>query len=137
VILTVTPHINENGLVSMEINQEVSDQSENVQAGGESYPSFFERSVNTTLTVKHNQTIVMGGLIKENKSDGRTGVPILNRIPILGFLFGKKSASITKAELIILITPRVITSLEDVDAVTEEFKKKVKQTTNSVSTKIF
>jgi general secretion pathway protein D len=137
VILTVTPHINENGLVSMEINQEVSDQSENVQAGGESYPSFFERSVNTTLTVKHNQTIVMGGLIKENKSDGKTGVPILNRIPILGFLFGKKSASITKAELIILITPRVITSLEDVDAVTEEFKKKVQQTINSVSNKIF
>ncbi|RZB38049.1 MAG: general secretion pathway protein D [Desulfobacteraceae bacterium Eth-SRB2] len=137
VILTVTPHINENGLVSMEISQEVSEQSENVQAGGESYPSFFERSVNTSLTVKHNQTIVMGGLIKENKSDGRTGVPILNRIPILGFLFGKKSASISKAELIILITPRVITSLEDVDAVTEEFKKKVQQTINSVNAKIF
>jgi general secretion pathway protein D len=137
VILTVTPHINENGLVSMEISQEVSDQSENVQAGGESYPSFFERSVNTTLTVKHNQTIVMGGLIKENKSDGRTGVPILNRIPILGFLFGKKSKTITKAELIILITPRVITSLEDVDAVTAEFKKKVEQTINSVNAKIF
>ena len=137
VILTVTPHINENGLVSMEITQEVSDQSENVQAGGESYPSFFERSVNTTLTVKHNQTLVMGGLIKENKSGGRTGVPILNRIPILGFLFGKKSASITKSELIILITPRVITSLDDVDAVTEEFKKKVQQTVNSVNAKIF
>lgn len=137
VILTVTPHINENGLVSMEIRQEVSDQSENVQAGGESYPSFFERSVATTLTVKHNQTIVMGGLIKENKSDGRSGVPVLNRIPILGFLFGKKSASINKTELIILITPQVITSLEDVDAITEEFKKKVDQTIKTTGTKLF
>jgi general secretion pathway protein D len=135
VILTVTPHINENGLVSMEVSQEVSDQSENIQAGGEAYPSFFERSVNTTLTVKHNQTIVLGGLIKENKTDGRTGVPILNRIPILGFLFGKKSASVNKTELIILITPRVITSLDDVDAVTKEFKEKVKQTINRVNAK--
>ena len=127
VILTVTPHITENGLVSMDVRQEVSDQSENVQAGGQTYPSFFQRSVNTTLTVKHNQTIVLGGLIKENKSDGRSGVPILNRIPILGFLFGKKSRSTTKTELIILITPRVIASLDDVDAVTEEFKKKISE----------
>jgi len=136
VILTVTPHINENGLVSMEISQEVSKQSKYVNAGGEDYLSFSQRTVDTTLTVKHNQTIVLGGLIEENKTDGRTGVPILNRIPILGFLFGKKSASIEKKELIILITPRVITSLEDVNAVTEEFKKKVQQTINSVNSKL-
>ena len=137
IILTVTPHISETGMVSMEISQEVSDQSENVEAGGESYPSFFERSVNTTLTVKDDQTIVLGGLIKENKSDGRAGVPILGSIPIIGFLFGKRGSSITKAELIILITPRIIINLEDVDAVTEEFKKKVGQTIKSVNTKIF
>lgn len=124
IILTVTPHINETGLVSMEISQEVSEQSSEVQVGGESYPSFFDRSVNTTLTVKDNQTIVIGGLIRQSKSKGTTGVPGLIKIPIIGFLFGKSKDTVDKKELIILITPRVITSLEDVDAVTSDFKKK-------------
>ncbi len=125
IILSVTPHINEHGLVTMEISQEVSEQSENVQVGDKNYPSFYNRSVNTTLTVKHSQTIVIGGLIKETRSDGASGAPWLVDIPVIRFLFGKETKSISKTELIIMITPRVITSLEDVDAVTEEFKAKV------------
>jgi len=124
IILTVTPHISESGLVSMEISQEVSEQSEEILVGGEFYPSFFDRSVKTTLTVKDNQTIVIGGLIRQSSSQGTAGVPELTKIPIIGFLFGKKKKSVDKKELIILITPRVIASLEDVDAVTNDFKKK-------------
>ena len=124
IILTVTPHINETGLVSMEISQEVSEQSGEVLVGGLRYPRFFDRSVNTTLTVKDNQTIVIGGLIRQSKSLGTTGVPYLNKIPILGFLFRNQEDKVEKKELIILITPRVIASLEDVDAVTNDFKKK-------------
>lgn len=126
VILSVTPHINERGLVSMDISQEVSEQSQNVLVGDNEYPSFFKRSVTTSLTVNDGQTIAIGGLIKETKSDGTSGVPLLSRIPIIGFLFGKDTKSISKTELIILITPRVITSLEDVDTVTREFKSKTK-----------
>ena len=124
VILSVTPHINERGLVSMDISQEVSEQSQNVLVGDKEYPSFFKRSVTTSLTVNDGQTIAIGGLIKETKSDGTSGVPLFSRIPIIGFLFGKDTKSISKTELIILITPRVITSLEDVDTVTQEFKSK-------------
>ena len=126
VILSVTPHINERGLVSMDISQEVSEQSQNVLVGDKEYPSFFKRSVTTSLTVNDGQTIAIGGLIKETKSGGTSGVPLLSRIPIIGFLFGKDTKSISKTELIILITPRVITSLEDVDTVTQEFKSKTK-----------
>jgi len=129
-MLTVTPHINERRLVTMDINQEVSDRSHDVSVGGKDYPSFFKRSVNTTLTVKHGQTIVIGGLMKHSKSDGESGVPWLVKIPVLGFLFGKKTASFSKSELIILITPHVITTLDDVDAVTDEFKTKVRNVTN-------
>jgi len=129
-ILTVTPHINERRLVTMDIKQEVSDQSHDVSVGGKDYPSFFKRSVNTTLTVKHGQTIVIGGLMKHSKSDGESGVPWLVKIPVLGFLFGKKTASFSKSELIILITPHVITTLDDVDEVTDEFKTKVRNVTN-------
>jgi len=117
-------------LVTMAINQEVSDQSHDVSVGGKTDPSFFKRSVNTTLTVKHGQTIVIGGLMKHSKGDGESGVPWLVKIPVLGFLFGKKTASFSQSELILLITPHVITTLEDVDEVTDEFKTKVKNVMN-------
>jgi general secretion pathway protein D len=125
VLLSVTPHINERGLVTMDINQEVSEQSQYVGVGGNEYPSFYKRSVNTTLTVKHAQTIVIGGLIKQTKSEGSAGTPWLSKIPIIRYFFGKEKKSVSKTELIILITPHVIVSLDDIDAVTEEFKNKV------------
>ena len=125
VLLSVTPHINERGLVTMDINQEVSEQSQYVGVGGQDYPSFYKRSVNTSLTVAHAQTIVIGGLIRETKSEGAAGTPCLISIPIVQYVFGKETESVSKTELIILITPNVITSLDDVDAVTEEFKSKV------------
>lgn len=125
VILTVTPHINEGGLVTMDISQEVSEQSTDVAVAGKAYPSFYKRSINTTLTVKHGQTLVIGGLIKETESDSMAGVPWLSRIPLLRYFFGKDIKGKSKTEMIVMITPRVIINLEDVDAVTEEFKKKV------------
>ncbi|PIP47967.1 MAG: type II secretion system protein GspD [Deltaproteobacteria bacterium CG23_combo_of_CG06-09_8_20_14_all_51_20] len=125
VILTVIPHINEGGLVTMDISQEVSEQSANVSVAGKSYPSFYKRSINTTLTVKHGQTLVIGGLIKETESDSMAGVPWLSRIPLLRYFFGKDIKGKSKTEMIVMITPRVIINLEDVDAVTEEFKKKI------------
>jgi general secretion pathway protein D len=126
VILSVTPHINEFGLVSMDLNQEVSNQLENnVQVGTSSMPSFFKRSVTTSLTVMHGQTIVIGGLIEQTENKGFSGVPCLGGVPVMQYLFGKKSDSVDKKELILLITPRVISNLEDVDTITEEFKNKV------------
>ena len=132
VMLTVTPHINERGLVTMDIYQEVSDLAENVEVAGVSYPSFFKRTVSTTLTVGHGQTIVLGGLIRENKSGGRSGVPLLMDIPILGYLFGATNRSLSKTELIILLTPRVISTLDEVAAVTKEFESKVSEAVRTI-----
>ncbi len=126
VILAVTPHINENGLVSMAVNQEVSEQAEQVEVGeGDKRLSFFKRSVDTTLTVKNGQTIVIGGLIRETKSDTTAGVPCMGDVPVLSYLFGKKTSSTNKNELIIFITPKVIASLEDIDIVSEEFRNRI------------
>ena len=135
IILSVTPHINDNGLVSMEISQEVSEQGDGVEVLGEQYPSFLERRVDTTLTVKHAQTIVIGGLITETRNQGNSGVPVLSRLPIFGYLFGSHSQSFNKTELIIMITPHVIVSLDDVDAVTREFKSKLGNALDSLSHK--
>ncbi len=125
VILSVTPHINERGLVSLDISQEVSEQSTGVQVGEDLLPSFFKRTVQTTLTVKHQQTIVIGGLIKETKQNGVSGVPCLIRVPFLKWGFGTEKMSVDKTEMIVLITPHVITSLDDVETVTTEFREKL------------
>ena len=125
VLLAVTPHINERGLVTMDVYQEVSEQSEDVVVAGESFPSFFKRVVQTSLTVQHGQTIVLGGLIRENKSKAASGVPWLVRLPVIGFIFGSTRDVFDKTELIIMLTPVVIVDLDDVDAVTEGFKSKV------------
>jgi general secretion pathway protein D len=125
VLLAVTPHINERGLVTMDVYQEVSEQAEDVVVAGDSFPSFFKRVVQTSLTVRHGQTIVLGGLIRENKSKGARGVPWLVRLPIIGFIFGSTRDAFDKTELIIMLTPVVIVDLDDVDAVTEGFKSKV------------
>jgi general secretion pathway protein D len=125
VILDVTPHINEHGLVTMDVSQEVSSVGELVKVAGQDYYTFNKRKVVTALTVKHNQAIVIGGLISDQKNDAATGLPWLVKIPLIRWLFGVETKSVSKSELIVMITPRVITSLEDVDAVSEEFKKKV------------
>lgn len=126
VILAVTPHINEYGLVSMDVNQEVSEAADQVEVGeGDSRLSFFKRSVNTALTVRNGQTIVIGGLIRETKSDTTAGIPCMGDVPVFSYLFGKKTSSSNKTELIIFITPKVIASLEDVDIVSEEFRNRI------------
>ncbi len=126
VILSVTPHINEFGLVSMDVNQEVSEAADQVDIGnGQTRQSFFKRSVNTTLTVRNGQTIVIGGLIRENKTDGVAGIPCLGQVPVLSYVFGTKKRTLDKTELIIFITPKVIASLEDVDVVSEEFRQRI------------
>ncbi|MBN1832520.1 MAG: type II secretion system secretin GspD [Deltaproteobacteria bacterium] len=127
IILAVTPHINDRGLVSMDISQEVSETGEGQSVGGNTYPSFRQRRVNTSLTVGDGQTIVMGGLMREKEQEIDSGVPFFSSIPILGFLFGKETRSREKTDLMLFITPRVIVNLSDVDAITQEFKQKVNQ----------
>ncbi len=124
IILTVTPHINEGGLVNMDISQEVSEPAGTVLVSGKEYPSFSKRNVKTNLTVGNDQTIVIAGLIKQTKSESTSGVPFLSRLPYFGFLFGKEVNSDDKTELIAFITPRVIANLDEIDAITHEFQEK-------------
>lgn len=133
-ILKVTPHINENGMVSMDIDQEISEVADNTfDVAGIAYPSFSKRTVATSLAVKHQQTIVIGGLMKETKRVLKAGVPGLKEIPVFGFLFGKDSNKTSKRELIILITPHVIVNLADIDDITSEVKTRLDQARQNMS----
>ncbi|AIY64585.1 secretin N-terminal domain-containing protein [Pseudoalteromonas piratica] len=107
VILNVTPNINAQGLVSLEVSQEVSEAGEDKIPGINS-PIILNRSIKTFVSAKSGQTIVLGGLISENNSNNESKVPFLGDIPILGNLFVKGSDSKVRTELVILITPKVL-----------------------------
>jgi general secretion pathway protein D len=127
VILTVKPQINEMKAVVLDITQEVSEVGPAREiAGAGKFPSFTKREAKTTITAEDKQTIVIGGLIREIKSKDYEGIPILSDIPLLGYLFRYTTDIIKKTELIILMTPHVVTSKDEADLITQEFKEKVK-----------
>ena len=124
IILTVTPHINEGGYVTLDVNQEVSEAQTNTLGGTDS-PIIRKRTAKTTMVVKDNQTLVVGGLILETRDGTREGIPVLSKIPILGYLFGSTKSQVTKTELVLLISPRVVNTIEEGDALTEQVKDRV------------
>ena len=107
VILRVTPRVNQNGLVTLDITQEVSDAVKNTTSGIDS-PTIEQRKISSTVSVHSGDTIALGGLISENVSKSNGGVPFLERIPILGAEFRNSDDSKNRNELVILITPRVV-----------------------------
>ena len=125
VVLSVRPHINSGGLVTLEISQEVSDVQEGVTTTGLNSPTINKRSAQTTVAVQSGDTMVLGGLIKDDKNAGSSGLPLLSDIPIFGALFGAKTDATTRRELIITITPRVVNDNQQAREVTAEFRKKL------------
>ena len=104
--LSVTPTINAQGLVVLQINQSISNTLEGSTVAGS--PSIFERSVTTEVLAQSGQTVMLAGLMSENTSKSNTKVPFLGDLPFLGKLFQGEKETSSKTELIILITPRVI-----------------------------
>ncbi len=123
--LTVTPKINEERLVTLSINQEVSQVNEASQTVAGAPPSFFSRQIQTSVVVNDKQSLILGGLIEDKKDNSRAGVPWLYKIPGIGWLFGAKKDAIRKTELLMLITPHVITNSREAKAVTEEFQSRL------------
>jgi general secretion pathway protein D len=124
VMLSVTPRVNAGGQVTMEINQEVSNAVPTTSSGIDS-PTIQKRAAQSTVTVRSDETIVLAGLIKEEKSKGTEGLPLLASIPLLGGLFGTQNWADNRTELIILITPRVIADTPDAEAITREYRARM------------
>ncbi|MDH3314422.1 MAG: type II secretion system secretin GspD [Gammaproteobacteria bacterium] len=123
VILSVTPRVNAGGLVTMEISQEVSDVSPNPDAP--LAPTIQQRKINSTVAIQSGETVVLGGLIRENDSFTSSGIPGLYNIPIIGFLFGQTSDERSRTELVVLITPRAVQGAEEARQITNEFRDKM------------
>lgn len=126
VILKVTPRVNSSGLVLLDIAQEVSDVNTN-QGSNIDSPTIATRRVATSIAVQDGQVIALGGLFRDSKSFGKNGIPILSRIPVLGsLLFGNTSDTQRRTELVVLLKPRVVRSIEDGQAITEELRAKLR-----------
>lgn len=124
VMLSVTPRVNAGGQVTMEISQEVSNAAITTTSGIDS-PTIQKRSAESTVTVRSDETIILAGLIKEEKTKGTEGLPLLAKIPLIGGLFGTQNWGDNRTELIILITPRVLTDTPDVAAITREYRQRL------------
>lgn len=124
VILKVTPRVNRSGMVMMDISQEVSEVTTTTSSEIDS-PTIQQRKISTTVSVPEGETFALGGLIKNNKTQSKSGLPYLQRIPYLGSIFGDNEDNSTRTEMMVLITPHVINSTDKARAVTAELRRKL------------
>ncbi len=108
-ILSVIPRVNDSGLVTLEIIQEVSDVDDQPRdVGGTFAPAFTQRTVQSTVAVHDGESVVLGGQIFDASGRTDSGVPWFSQIPIIGFLFGTQASTFERTELVVIITPRVV-----------------------------
>ena len=119
IILRLTPQINESDWVTLDIYQEISEVKEGsttdtLSSGG---PTTTKRSAETHVSVRSNQTVVIGGLMQEVETESESKIPVLGDIPLLGALFRNKRKTKRKTNLLIFLTPHVIDTPEDLQEV--------------------
>lgn len=123
--LQVTPRVNAGGMVSLDVLQEVNDVSETTTSGIDS-PTIQQRLIESSVAVQSGETIVLGGLMRDQTSSGQIGIPGLRRLPLLGNLFSTTTETSRRTELLVLLTPRVAESVEDTRAITREFQERMR-----------
>ena len=124
VTLEVTPRVNAGGMVIMDITQRVDDVNQTDTSGIDS-PTIIQREITTSVAVQSGETIVLGGLIRENKQSADRGVPFLKDIPLIGILFSSAEKIKSKTELVVMIKPVAIANSNEARSVTEEYRKKM------------
>ena len=124
VILKVIPRVNSSGLVTMDIEQEISAVVP--QPGGPSLtPTISQRRIASTISVYSGQMVALGGLISEQRNLDKSGLPVINRIPIIGEIIGSNERGMKRTELIVFIRPQVIRDPRDARDVAEELRSRL------------
>ena len=131
--LKLTPHINQNGYITMDIRQEIKKIVEGTSAYEN--PSVYNREIISRVSVKNKRTVVLGGLIRDDVTKIEQKVPFLGDIPLLGLLFRKTNDQRIRTNLLVFITPHIITADQDIENITEtkrneqiEFEEQDKKT---------
>ncbi len=121
IILKVKPQINDSGLVSIELSQEVSSVGQPVTIAGQDFSSINKTETTTNLIAQDGETIIIGGLIREDTTKQKNGIPFLSNIPLIGNLFSFRKDFSDRTELIILLTPHVVKNHEEAGDVTADY----------------
>lgn len=122
--LKVKPRVNASGLVIMDIEQSVEAAVKTGTSEIDS-PTIQTREITSSVAVQNGEAIVLGGLIKEDDSYNKSGIPFLHTLPLIGPLFGGTENNKKRTELVVLITPRVVQSKQDARLISDEFKRKL------------
>jgi general secretion pathway protein D len=125
VILKVTPRVNRGGVVMMDISQEVSGVDATATTAGISSPTIQQRKIDSSVAIQDGETIALGGLITDTKTDTKSGIPFLQEVPLIGNLFRTTTNNHDRTELIVLITPHVVDNVEKARAITNELRRKL------------
>ena len=134
IILQVTPHINPDGLVIMDVTPEISQLTSSTVpiSQGVSAPIISKRSADSRVGIRDGQTIVIGGLMEDRKTSTMTKVPILGDIPFIGALFQRNQVQKSKTELLIFLTPHVAQQPESLQPMSQDELKGTKLTPGAV-----
>jgi len=124
---TIRPKVLPSGIVTLEINQDVSSPIPPSPGAGIQSPSFSRRNVSTRVTVQDGDTVAIAGIIQENESSSSAGIPGLHKLPVVGALFGNRSSNKARTELVIFMTPRVIYDTNDIADASEEVRSRLKR----------
>lgn len=122
--LSVRPSVNAGGLVTMDIEQSVIDVGTIDAATGQR--TFLDRTINSRVAVRSSESVVLGGLIRENASLGDSGLPILHKIPVIGGLFGSTTTENRRTELLVIITPRALYNESELRDVSAEMREQIR-----------
>jgi len=125
ITLSVAARVNPSGVVTLDLSEQVSAPIPPSSTGIQS-PSFSNRTVETRVTLQDGDTIAIGGIIDEQNTSATSGIPYLNRLPAIGWLFGSRSYNKSRTELIMFVTPKVIYDNNDVTEASEELKERLK-----------
>jgi general secretion pathway protein D len=127
VALNILARVNSSGVVTLVINQDVSAPIPPPAGVTVNSTSFSKRNVSTQVTVQDGDTVSIGGIIQEADTISSAGIPLLHRIPFLGAVFGSKSSTKARTELIVFLTPRVIYDTNQIAEASDELRSKLKR----------
>ena len=125
IILKITPQVTKGGLITLDLDQTVSNRGEDVSAGGSSYPSFINRQVVTSLSMKDRETVIVSGIIQETDRSSNDSMPLVAKVPLLATLLGYSKNEVQRTELLIVITPTIITNETSLQKMLDRYKQSV------------
>jgi len=127
VLLNVKPRVNAGGLVNMDIIQTVSNVAPKPanDTSNIASPTIAQRQIKSNVAVQDGETLVLGGLIRENTSNAKSGIPLLYELPVIGDLFGSTTMKSERTELVVLLTPRIVDNQVKGREISNEFRRKL------------